>query len=144
MSAELVIVEKPSLEEEIKWAFPDIDPGATPLGGRVLLQIRRIRKKSSGGLMLVSETRDVEKFNTQIGRVVALGPLAFKKKDDMSPWPEGCWAEVGDFVRTPRFGGDRWEQNVEGEEEPALFLICNDHELIAKVTGNPLQIKAYL
>jgi hypothetical protein len=95
-------------------------------------------------LVIVEETRETERWNTQIAKLVAVGPLAFKKKDDLTPWPEGIWAEIGDFVRCPRYGGDRWETSIEGEEEPALFVIVNDHELIAKITGDPLKVKAYL
>jgi hypothetical protein len=29
-------------------------------------------------------------------------------------------------------------------EEPALFMILNDHEVIAKVTGDPLAMRAFL
>jgi hypothetical protein len=65
----------------------------------------------------------------------------------MKPWPEGSWCVVGDFIRVPKWGGDRWEVKVPGEdqsEDPALFMIINDHEVIAKITGNPLDTKAFL
>ena len=82
-----------------------------------------------------------------IGKVVAIGPLAFKNRDTMQPWAEGAWAELGEFVRVPRWGGDRWERKVPGadaNEEPVLFMTINDHELIARVTDNPLSFKTYV
>ena len=27
----------------------------------------------------------------------------------MQGWPEGSWCEVGDYIRVPKWGGDRWE-----------------------------------
>ena len=30
------------------------------------------------------------------------------------------------------------------DEEKALFMILNDHEIIAKVTGNPLEMRAFV
>lgn len=129
---------------ELDWAFPQVEAGAVPLGGRLIVQLRRIKKRSNGGIVLVEETKDAEKWNTQVGKVVSVGPLAFRKRDTMEPWPEGTWAEVGEYVRCPKWGGDRWEVPIEGEEEPALFAIFNDHELIAKVTGDPLRVKAFL
>jgi hypothetical protein len=54
---------------------------------------------------------------------------------------------VGDYIRVPKWGGDRWEVKVPGEdqnEDPALFMIINDHEVIAKITGNPLDTRAFL
>ena len=34
-------------DAEIAWAFPSVDPGAKPLGGRILVQIRRSKKKTT-------------------------------------------------------------------------------------------------
>lgn len=130
---------------EIAWAFPSVDPGAKPLGGRILVQLRRTKRTVTGaGIILVEETRETEKWNNMVARVIEIGPLAFKKRDTMEPWPEGSWCEIGDYIRVPKWGGDRWEVEVEGEEEKALFMILNDHEVIAKVTGNPLEMKAFL
>ena len=47
----------------------------------------------------------------------------------------------------PKWGGDRWEVKVPGEdknEDPVLFMVLNDHEVIAKITGNPLNVKAFV
>jgi len=130
---------------EIAWAFPSVDPGARPLGGRVLVQLRRTRKTvTSAGIILVEETKQSEKWNNMVAKVIENGPLAFKKRDSMEPWPEGSWCEPGDYIRVPKWGGDRWEVEVENEEEKALFMILNDHEVIAKVTCNPLEMRAFV
>jgi co-chaperonin GroES (HSP10) len=132
---------------DLAWAFPDVKPGMEPFGGRVVIQLRRIKKKTAGKIILVEETKENEKWNNMIGKVVAVGSLAFKNRDTMQPWPEGTWAEIGDYVRVPKWGGDRWEIKVPGadeHEDPVLFMTLNDHELIAKVTGNPLSFKAYV
>jgi co-chaperonin GroES (HSP10) len=132
--------------EDMAWAFPDVNPGMAPFGGRVIVQLRRIKKKT-GRIVLVEETKENEKWNNMIGKVVAVGPLAYKNRDTMAAWPEGSWAGVGDFVRVPKWGGDRWEiKDPAGDqdEDPVLFMTLNDHELIAKVTSNPLSFKAYV
>lgn len=135
-------------EAELAWAFPSVDPGAKPLGGRILVQLRRTKKKAtSAGIILVEETKETEKWNNMVAKVIDIGPLAFKHRDTMQPWPEGSWCEVGDYLRVPKWGGDRWEVKVPGDddlEDPALFMILNDHEVIAKVTGDPLAMKAFL
>jgi len=105
---------------------------------------------SSGAKFLIPstiETKETEKWQNMIGKVVAIGPLAFKNRDTMQPWAEGSWAEVGDYVRVPKWGGDRWERNALGAaegEDPVLFMTLNDHELIARVTDDPLSFKAYV
>jgi co-chaperonin GroES (HSP10) len=135
-------------DNELAWAFPAVEPGALPLGGRILVQLRRTKKKStSSGIILVEETRETEKWQNMVAKVLAIGPIAFKHRDTMQPWPEGTWCEVGDYIRVPKWGGDRWEVQVPGEdafEDPALFMVLNDHEVIAKLTGDPLSMKAFL
>jgi co-chaperonin GroES (HSP10) len=135
-------------QAEIDWAFPVVDPGAKPLGGRILVQLRRTKKKAtSAGIILVEETKETEKWNNMVAKVLMIGPLAFKNRDTMQSWPEGSWVEVGDYIRVPKWGGDRWEVKVPGEddlEDPALFMVLNDHEIIASLTGDPLAMKAFL
>jgi len=136
-----------SNEAALQEAFPAVDPGAIPVGGRVLVQWRQTRKTvTSSGIVLVEETKETEKWNNQVAKVIAVGPLAFKKRDTLEPWPEGNWVEVGDYVRMPKWGGDRWEVPFGDKDkgETALFSIFNDNEVIAKVTGNPLNVKAFL
>jgi co-chaperonin GroES (HSP10) len=132
---------------DLDWAFPKVDPGAEPLGARILVQLRRSKKKTESGLWLVEETKETEKWQNMVGKVITIGPLAFKNRETMASWPEGSWCQVGDYVRVPKWGGDRWDIEVPGEdslEEKALFMIINDHEVIAKITGNPLEVKAFI
>jgi len=134
-------------DAELAWAFPSVDPGAKPLGARILVQLRRTKKRAtSAGIILVEETKETEKWNNMVAKVLEIGPLAFKKRDTMESWPEGSWCEVGDYIRVPKWGGDRWEVPVPGEpdEDAALFMVLNDHEVIAKLTGNPLAMKAFV
>jgi co-chaperonin GroES (HSP10) len=143
MSESTVAVDSADLQE----SFPAVDPGAKPLGARVLVQLRKAKKRvSKGGIILAEETRDTERAQNPVGKVVAIGPLAFKKRDTMESWPEGSWCEIGDYVRVPKWTGDRWEVRLgSGVDEDAIeFMIMNDHEVIAKITGNPLEVRAFV
>jgi co-chaperonin GroES (HSP10) len=135
-------------DADIAWAFPSVEPGAKPLGGRILVQLRRTKKKTTGsGIILVEETKEAEKWNNMVAKVIEIGPLAFKNRDTMQGWPEGSWVVAGDYIRVPKWGGDRWEVKVPGEdhlEDAALFMILNDHEIIAKVTCSPLEMRAFI
>ena len=42
-------------------------------------------------------------------------------------------SRAGDFVRIPKWGGDRFERKIPGTEDTAIFCIFSDHELIAQV-----------
>jgi len=124
-------------------AFPTVDPGVQPFGSRVLLQIRRAKTKTKGGILLAGETRDTEMWNTQVAKVVSSGPLAFHNRNTLEPWPEGQWVNVGDYVRAPKFGGDRWSVGLENGEE-VVFVLFNDLDIVEAITGDPLSMKAFL
>ena len=127
-------------------AFPETDSGIQPFGSRILVQIRTAKSKTSGGIILTNDSKDTEKWNTQVGKVINIGPLAFKNRNTMDGWPEGQWCNEGDFVRVPKYGGDRWEVPLDEKlmGEKAMFVIFNDLDIIGKVTGDPLKIKAFI
>jgi co-chaperonin GroES (HSP10) len=131
-------------EGTIEEYFPDsVDPGFTPFGTRVVVQLRKVKTTSKGGIILTSSTKESEAWNTQVARLVKVGPLAFRKRDSGEEWPEGIWAKIGDYVRVPRWGGDRWSVK-DGAGEEVAFLTLNDHELIGRVDGDPLKVRAYV
>jgi co-chaperonin GroES (HSP10) len=131
------------MSEALIEAFPDADPGITPFGSRVLVQIRSPKSKTASGIILDSGSRDTEKWNTQVAKVINVGALAFKNRNTMDSWPEGSWCKPGDYVRVAKYGGDRWEVPMPNGET-ALFVIFNDLDIIGQVTGDPLAIRAFI
>lgn len=132
-------------ENAMAEAFPAVEAGIQPFGSRVLIQIRTPKKKSAGGIILdIAGSNDTEKWNTQVGKVVAVGPLAFKNRDTMAGWPEGAWCNAGDYVRVAKYGGDRWEVKIPNTDDSAMFVIFNDLDIIGQVTGDPLAIRAFI
>lgn len=132
-----------SCEDAMAEAFPAVDAGVQPFGSRVLVQIRTPRRVTRGGIILSTDTKDTEKWNTQVAKVVSLGPLAYKNRDTQILWPEGQWCQPGDFVRVPKYGGDRWEVPIT-KDDSAMFVIFNDLDIVGKVTGDPLVVKAFI
>jgi co-chaperonin GroES (HSP10) len=130
-------------EDALAEAFPAVNAGVQPFGSRVLIQIRTPRKVTRGGIILSSETQDTEKWNTQVAKVISVGPLAFKNRNTQESWPEGEWCKPGDFVRVPKYGGDRWEVAI-NKDDSAMFVIFNDLDIIGQVTGDPLMVKAFI
>ncbi len=133
------------------WFFPKVDAGLTPFGSRVLVQIRSVREKSNGGIILTQSSKDTEHDNTQVAIVVAVGPLAYKNRNTMEAWPEGAWCNPGDFVYVPRYGGSRFERKLSkpiesakyGKVEKVQFAIFDDLNFLGKV-DDPHSIPAYL
>ena len=139
-------METMTYEDALAEAFPAVDAGIRPFGSRVLIQIRTAKSKTSGGIILTNDTTDTEKWNTQIGKVVAGGPLAFKNRNTMESWPEGDWCQAGDMVRVAKYGGDRWEVELPADVkgDAAMFVIFNDLDIMGSVTGDPLKVKAFI
>lgn len=135
----LIIPQQQTLEE----AFPNVDSGTLPLGSRVLVQIRTPKKVSRGGIIFADETKEAERWNAQIAKVIALGPLAFKSRESLVTWKEGEWCQPGQFVRVPKYGGDRWEVPI-NDDESALFALFDDLNILGLVTTDPLAIKAFI
>lgn len=134
---------------QFKWtdahdeAFPEVAHGQIPFGQQILVQLRRPPAKV-GSLILSEESKAIEQARTQIGVVRAVGPLAFRDRESMEDWPEGAWAEPGDFVRIPQYGGDRAYVDDPKGGAPVVFVLIKDLHLSAGVAGDPLTIKAYV
>ena len=118
---------------DLDTAFPEVNPGVHPFGSRVLVQLRTVREKTSAGIVLVEDTKIFNKSIAQVAKVLELGPLAFRDRRTMERWPEGAWVESGDYVRVPKYGGDRVERLIPGTNDTAVFCIFNDHELICGI-----------
>ena len=124
--------DEPDLRSEQE-CFPDIDPGVEVVGDRVLVQLRREKTTSKGGIILVDETKQTLRFNETVAKVVQIGPLAYKNLDDLQPWIEGPWCKVGDLVRTIKYGGDRFVVNPDDGGAPVVFITLQAREIISKI-----------
>jgi len=113
--------------------FPIVDTGVEVAGDRVLVQLRREKVKSKGGIILVDETKQTIRFNETVAKVVAMGPLAYKSPDNLEPWPEGPWCQVGDLVRTIKYGGDRFVVQPDDDGAPVVFITLQAREVISKI-----------
>lgn len=131
-------------DKSIEEMFPFIDPEFRPFGHRVLVQIRRVVAKTSSGIILARETKESEAYNNTIGKVIAMGPLAYKNRGTGEPWPEGVWASVGDYVKLPRYGGDRWSVDMDDGLEPIQIVLFSDSDLQGAYTGDVTQVRSHI
>jgi co-chaperonin GroES (HSP10) len=124
--------EEPDTRSEEE-CFPNIDTGIEVAGDRVLVQLRREKSTSKGGIILVDETRQTLRFNETVAKVIQIGPLAYKSPEDLTPWPEGNWCNVGDLVRTIKYGGDRFVVQPDDEGSPVVFITLQAREIISRI-----------
>lgn len=153
-------------EAKLAEAFPDVSPGMKPLGNIGLFMIRRPKVFTAGGIRLPAEARATEYYNTQAAKVLALGPLAFTTVrsidgvETVIPWPEGPWFKPGDFVRVPKYGGDRFAVKATVREivtdaatggkmpidveDDIIFALFKVKDIIGFIDGDVLAVRAYL
>ena len=124
--------DEPDLRSEEE-CFPNIETGIEVAGDRVLVQLRREKSTSKGGIILVDETRQTLRFNETVAKVIQIGPLAYKSPEDLTPWPEGNWCNVGDLVRTIKYGGDRFVVQPDDEGSPVVFITLQAREIISRI-----------
>ena len=51
--------------------FPEVDPGIDLKGNRIVVQLRKAKDVSKGGIILVGDTKATEKWNEVIAKVIA-------------------------------------------------------------------------
>jgi len=133
---------------EYQAAFPDVTPPYFPYGYLALLQLRAPREKI-GSIVIPDSEVDVERYRVQAALVRALGEACFKDRQTGADWVEGAWYKPGDFLRSPMFGGDRFDVEFEAPAKPGsslmvkrktTFVFIKDSDAIALVTGDPLNI----
>lgn len=124
--------DEPDTRSELE-CFPDVDPGVEIAGDRVLVQLRRQKVKSKGGIIFVDETQQTLKFNETVAKVVQVGPLAYKSPDTLEPWIEGPWCKKGDLVRTIKYGGDRFVVDPSDDSGPVVFITLQAREIISRI-----------
>lgn len=123
-------------DDYVKEHFPNVETGVKPCGAKILVQLRTVKEKTVGGIVLANETKEFNQGNTMIGRIVAIGGIAFRDRSSGEEWKEGKWADVGDLVIIPRWSGFRFELEIPGSNDKAIFAIFDDVNVQMVVNDN--------
>ena len=82
------------------------DPEVLPElpGFHVLVRPVSVKSQTKGGILLPDSTKDDISYLTTVGKVVALGNLAYLDKDK---FPAGAWCNIGDYVCYGKHAGTK-------------------------------------
>ena len=94
-------------------------------GFHVLVRPVSVKSKTKGGIFIPDSTKDDMSYLTTVGKVIALGELAYK---DIDKFPNGEWCTVGDYVCYGKHAGTKlYYQNVK-------LLLLFDDQVIMRVS----------
>lgn len=100
-----------------------------PRGHFVLVEVIPVEEKTAGGIVLPSELVEREHGGRDIGKLVDIGPLAYKGFAH-AEGPEDWGVKVGDLVEFNRYDGKQ-PRLAEDNEELKNLRIVNDNDIIA-------------
>jgi co-chaperonin GroES (HSP10) len=121
----------------------DLEPGAPglpiPLNWVVLLQPRRLLSKTKGGILIPTSVTENQYFLNAIGRVLAMGPLAWRDRNTGRLWGDLDEPQIkpGDWLVYGRNAG------VRTAYRGTKLLLLNDDEVLMRV-ADPADVELKL
>jgi len=111
----------------------------------VLLEPLEPKETSVGGIVLAKPTQDAQKILTTIGRILAIGSLAFtgKTASGLSLSDEKLKFAVGDHVLYQRYTGQELYLYSKGQEEDRRLVMITDSEILGLVS-DPSAFRIYV
>jgi co-chaperonin GroES (HSP10) len=110
--------------------IPDPSPLPRIPGVGVLVRPVPVRRKSAGGILLPDNFREDMEYMNTVGRVLALGELAFK---DEEIYRNGPWVKPGDYIVYAKFAGSKlyWKGvKLLLVKAPAIELVVDKPEYL--------------
>lgn len=92
-----------------------------PAGHKILVKPKEVQEKSKGGIILALDKERYGAATTE-GTVLAIGPTAYKKVDDGTPW-----VKVGDRISFGKYAG----AFLQDEETNEKFVVIHDVDVVA-------------
>lgn len=135
------------LDQTLDDAFPAVDPGESPYGSLVLVQMKRPALKTKGGIALTGNDAQTEYDNTKVAKVLRLGPVCFRNRETGAAWPEGAWFKEGDYIRLSQHNVRSWSVPVPGTrgigKEERIVLGYIDELHVQGRVEDPLATQAF-
>ena len=101
---------------------PDVLPEVP--GYHILIRPISVKEKTKGGILIPDSTREDMSYLTTVGRVLAVGNLAYK---DLDKFPNGKWCDVGDYVCYGKHAGQKLYYKA------TRLILLFDDQIILKV-----------
>lgn len=121
--------QQPEIVEEIKSAYWPLIRAK----GYYLIVKPYVRPEKIGSIILADSSRTEDPFQTQIGQVIDIGPLAYTNKELTGGL---VWCQIGDWVTFPRIAGALIFRKAADEKSSIPFRRIKDDD-IDGIISNP-------
>lgn len=98
--------------------------GLRPYGRNIIVKMDTLATMSQGdtGILFTDDMQDLNNIGSTSGCIVAMGPEAFRRYEDMSPWV-GNKPQVGDRVIVVQYSGS-WTSGADGHAYRIMDQNC--------------------
>ena len=98
-----------------------------PLGYHLLIELLEVKEESEGGIILASADVNREQAAMAVGKVLKMGPAAFKNHESGINSAEEYGFKIGDYIQFP----SHVYMKVAGVKSNLVYIL--DHDVKAKV-----------
>jgi co-chaperonin GroES (HSP10) len=119
---------------QLEQAFPDLPSPYEPHGRWCVVQDRGQVTITAKGLHLPDEVQAANEWQENIGRVIAIGPLAGYDELSGGKLPGAETLQLGDIVLCSRLSSTR-QKIVERDGRKMVVRMIPDRDIMAKVTS---------
>ena len=116
---------------------PDPSPLPKVVGWTILVRPVSVHGKTKGSIILPDQTKDDVAYLTTVGRVLAMGSLAYDRPDMHVNGVKVPWCAVGDYVGYGKFAGKKVTY------KGVKLLLINDDD-VKLVVDSPASLDPFL
>jgi co-chaperonin GroES (HSP10) len=133
------------IDLEATTPLTEADLPVLPMFWNVIVEPLMPPEKTKGGILLSEETQEVERIQCTIGRVLAIGDLAFKGKTSsgiaLGECPRAAALKAGQFVLFAKHTGQKIK--IRKGDRQRLIILLSDSELLG-IVSKPEMIRFWI
>lgn len=114
-----------SIVEELGFEPPEVS------GYQIAVNLYIEPDRSPGGILYPEQKKDMDKFRSCVGKVIAMGPDAYKSERFAS----GPWTKIGNWVAIPR------NEGIQFDYRGAQIMIIADDRIMLPNLADPTYVK---
>lgn len=123
---------------------PNDDDVPVPLNWQIIVEPLKPKTESAGGIVIAQDAQEAEIYHINVGKVVALGPLAMigKTPSGLDLSIDKDRVKVGAYVQWQRYVGLKIKVQQDNSED-RLFLALEASDLV-QIPNDPYRVRFWV